>query len=188
MEVKMKFGVLILFLILILSVNNVFAQDFKAKEPVLITCAGQSSDVLMAKILAGKSGLDFKFDKNAKEGILDSVESVIIVSGGSIKGMGAAGIDKDQEYKRVSDLIIKAKKLNKKVICVHVGGQSRRGNLSDYFNKLAAENSDMIIVVKEGDSEDNFFSNIAKEKQIPIQIPEKIINITEIFKKIYGKE
>ena len=184
----MKFGFLIMLISIILTVNNVFAQDFKVKEPVLITCAGQSSDVLMAKILAGKAGLDFVFDKNANDTKIDSVESVIIVSGGSVKGMGAAGIDKDQEYKRVSDLIVKAKKLNKKVICVHVGGQSRRGNLSDYFNKLAAENSDMIIVVKDGDSEDNFFSNIAKEKNIPIEIPEKIINITEIFKKIYGKE
>ena len=78
--------------------------------------------------------------------------------------------------------------MNKSVICVHVGGQSRRGKLSDYFNKPVAENSDMIIVVKEGDSEDNYFSNTAKEKNIPIEIPEKIINITDIFKKIYGKE
>lgn len=184
----MKFGVLILFLILILSVNNVFAQDFKAKEPILITCAGQSSDVLMAKILAGKAGLDFVLDKNAVADNVDSVKSVIIVPGGSVKGMGAAGIDKEQEYKRVEQIIKKTNELKKIIICVHVGGQSRRGNLSDYFNKLVAENSDMIIVVKEGNSEDNYFSNIAKEKNIPIEIPEKIINITEIFKKIYGKE
>jgi len=184
----MKFSLKILFLIIILFVNNLFAQNFKAKEPVLITCAGQSSDVLMAKILAGKAGLNFVYEKNATAEQVDSVESVVIVPGGSVKGMGAAGIDKDQEYKRVNDLISKAKKVKKKIICMHVGGQSRRGKLSDYFNKLVAENSDMIIVVKEGNSEDNYFSNTAKEKMIPIEIPDKIINITNILKQIYGKE
>ena len=184
----MKFKILILFILLLGIANNTLAQDFSVTEPVLITCAGQSSDVLMAKILAGKAGLNFVYEKNATVEQVDSVESVIIVPGGSVKGMGAAGIDKDQEYKRVNDLISKTKKVKKKVICMHVGGQSRRGKLSDYFNKLVAENSDMIIVVKEGNSEDNYFSNIANEKKIPIEIPEKIINITNILKQIYGKE
>jgi hypothetical protein len=188
MEVKMKYRFLIILLFMIFTLKTLSAQDFRAGEPALITCAGQSSDVLMAKILAGKANLNFMFDKNAKAEQVDSVESVIVVAGGSVKGMGAAGIDKEQEYNRVDEIIAKAKKLNKKVICVHVGGKSRRGKLSDYFNKLVAENSDMIIVVKDGDSEDNYFSNIAKEKNVPIEIPEKILNITNIFKKVYGKE
>ena len=184
----MKHRILFILLFMIFTIITLNAQDFNAKEPVLITCAGQSSDVLMAKILAGKAKLKFNFDKNAKAGQVDSVESIIIVTGGSVKGMGAAGIDKEEEYKRVEEIIAKAKKLKKNVICVHVGGKSRRGALSDYFNKLVAENSDMIIVVKEGNEEDMYFTNIAKEKNIPIEIPEKIINITNIFKKIYGKE
>jgi hypothetical protein len=183
----MRFKLFLLLIGFILSLNFTFAQDFTAEEPVLITSAGQSSDVLMAKILADKAGLKYIFEKNASAEKFDSVKTVIIVSGGSVKGMGAAGIDKDQEHERVNSLIEQAKKKNIKIICVHVGGQSRRGNLSDYFNKLVADNSDMIIVVKEGDSEDNFFSNIAKEKNIKIEIPEKIINITDVFKNIFRK-
>ena len=177
----------LLFTFVIILIMNAFALDFSAKEPILITSAGQSSDALMAKILAEKAGLNFIYDKNASPEKTDSVETIIIVSGGSVKGMGAAGIDKEQEYERVHNLIDRAHKNNKKIICVHVGGQSRRGKLSDYFNLLVAENSDMIIVVKEGDNEDKFFSNIAKDKNIAIEIPEKIINITDIFKNIFGK-
>ena len=183
----MKIRILIIT-ILILTIGYGQSQDFNAQEPVLITCAGQSSDVLMAKILAGKASLNFVFDKNAKAAQVDSVKSVIIVTGGSVKGMGAAGIDKEQEYNRVKEIIDQAKKQEKKVVCVHVGGKSRRGKLSDFFNKLVADNADMIIVVKEGNEEDNFFTNIAKANKVPIEIPEKIINITDIFKKIYGKE
>ena len=178
----------LIIMILFFTIGYGHSQEFTTQDPVLITCAGQSSDVLMAKILAGKASLNFVFDKNAKSSQVDSVKSVIIVSGGSIKGMGAAGIDKEQEYNRVKKIIDHAKKQEKKVICVHVGGKSRRGKLSDYFNQLVADNADMIIVVKEGNEEDNYFANIAKANNVPIEIPEKIINITDIFKKIYGKE
>jgi len=183
----MIYKLLILLTFVIILINNAFTQDFSAEEPILITSAGQSSDALMAKILADKAGLNFIFDKNASPEKTDSVKTIIIVSGGSVKGMGAAGIDKEQEYERVQNLIDRAQKNNKKIICMHVGGQSRRGNLSDYYNLLVAENSDMIIVAKEGDSEDKFFSNIAKDKNIAIEIPEKIINIADIFKTIFGK-
>ena len=64
MEVIMRFKFLIILLLMIVALNHAYAQDFKAKEPVLITCAGQSSDVLMAKILAGKVNLNFVFEKN----------------------------------------------------------------------------------------------------------------------------
>jgi hypothetical protein len=164
----------------------VAAQAADFKEPVLITSAGQSSDVLMAKILAGKAKLDYKFNKAAKAAAVDSASSIIIVSGGSVKGMGAAGINKEDEYERVNGLIKKAKELKKPIICMHVGGKSRRGKLSDYFNQLVAENSDMIIVVAEGDH-DQFFTKIAAEKSIQIEISEKIVSIQATLKNVYKK-
>lgn len=170
----------------LLIFNFTIASDFTAEEPVLITSAGQSSDVLMAKILASKAKLNFEMDKKASYEKVDSAKSVIIVTGGSVKGMGAAGIDKDQEYERVQELIKRAKGKKEKIIGVHVGGKSRRGKLSDYFNQLVAENADILIIVKDGD-QDQFFSKIAETKKIPIELPEKIIEIQQIFEKIYGK-
>jgi hypothetical protein len=160
--------------------------QFQAQEPVLITSAGQSADALMIKVLSEKAGLEYQFDKIAPPEKVDSAKSVIIVCGGSTKGLGAANIDKEQEYQRVETLIQRAKKNKLPIITTHVGGKSRRGTLSDYFNQLAAENADYLIVVSGGD-EDGFFSGIAKEKEITIELPEKIAFIQEILEKIYAK-
>lgn len=181
----------VVFVLAILFQFSVFAQspekaEFQAQEPVLITSAGQSADALMMKVLSQKAGLAYEFDKTAAPDKIDSVKSVIIVCGGSTKGLGAANIDKEQEYQRVETLIRRAKKNGVSLITVHVGGKSRRGSLSDYFNQLAAENADYLVVVSGGD-EDGFFSGIAEEKKITIELPEKIASIQEILERLYAK-
>lgn len=161
-------------------------STFKAEEPILITSAGQSADILMVKVLAKKANLNFIFDKTAAPEKVDEAKSIFLVCGGSTKGLGAAKIDKEQEFERVKALIERAQKKNVTLIVMHVGGKSRRGKLSDYFNQLAADNADHMIVVKAGD-QDGFFSEIAKKRKVGIDLPEKIINITELLQAIYGK-
>jgi len=181
-----------LLLVMLVSVSILTAQEtkkkvFKAQEPVLITSIGQSADILMVKILAKKAGLKFEVDKTAKMEKVDSCKTLIVVCGGSTKGLGAAKIDKEDEYTRAEKVIKRAKKNNTAILAVHVGGKSRRGALSDYFNKLGAENADHIIVAKSGDA-DGFFTNIAKEKGIGIDTSEKIVAIQVILKEIFDKK
>ena len=171
--------------LLLFLTSLIYGQEFKAEQPVLITSAGQSSDVLMGKILAGKARLDFLFNKTAQVASLDSVKSIIIVSGGSVKGMGAAGIDKDQELKRVKSLLTVAKKSQQPIIGMHLGGKSRRGSLSDEFNRIVAENSSYLIVVKEGD-EDGFFTGIAKEKKFVCEHVDNIVSVQQSLERIFG--
>ncbi len=181
-----------LLLVVLMSVSFLTAQpeerkSFKAQEPVLITSIGQSADILMVKILAKKAGLQFEVDKTAKVEKVDSCKTLIVVCGGSTKGLGAAKIDKEDEYARAEKVIKRAKKNNVAVLAVHVGGKSRRGALSDYFNKLGAENADHIIVVKSGDA-DGYFTGIAKEKGIGISTSEKIVSIQTILREIFDKK
>ena len=159
-------------------------NEFSVSDPVLLTSAGQSADILMARILVQKAGLDFIMDKTAAVQKLDSVNSVIVVTGGSTKGLGAAKIDKEGEYQRVETLLTAAEKIEIPVIVMHLGGKSRRGALSDYFNKLSAEGADYLIVVEGGD-EDGFFSTIATEKKITLDKVDKIANVRNILEKIY---
>ena len=176
-------------LVMVLIPLVIYTQEeisFTAKDPVLITSAGQSADVLMVKILSKKVGIHYIFEKTATVEFLDSVKSIIIVMGGSSKGLGAASIDKENELERVQALMEKAKEKKLPVIGIHVGGKSRRGELSDYFNKPVAENADHLIVVKEGDH-DSFFSQMGKERKIEVQLPEKINDIQGILAEIYGK-
>ncbi len=172
--------------ILVIATSVTLASDFKAKQPVLITAAGQSADALMVKILAQKNGIKFVFDKMAQPEQLKDNETLIFVTGGSTKGLGAAKIDKKQELERVDKLIQAAKKANKKIIVMHVGGKARRGQLSDEFNKFTAEHADCIIAVKDGDA-DKFFSNIAAGKKVPITHIEKIMEAGNVLKSIFAE-
>jgi len=170
----------------LLGVGILMAGEFKAQGPVLITSAGQSADVLMAKVLAKKSALTYTLDKTATPDKLNGHKSLILVCGGSTKGLGAAKIDKEQELERIKNLLKAAKKQNIPIIAMHIGGKSRRGGLSDYFNIPVAEAADFLIVVKSG-NEDGKFNEIAKAKKISIELPEKIVAVTEVLKSIYAK-
>lgn len=185
MKVFRIYGMMIF--ILFMAVCLAHASDFKAKPPVLITAAGQSADALMVKILAQKNNIAFAFDKLATPDVLKGNAALILVAGGSTKGLGAAKIDKNQELERVDALIKAARAANMKIITMHVGGKARRGKLSDEFNKLSAENADYIIAVQSGD-DDNFFSGIAREKKIPLKYIEKIMDAGAELKNIFSEE
>jgi len=176
-----------IFILMFLFISNVcFSEDFSAKQPILLTSAGQSADVLMVKILAQKAELQFTFDKLATPDKLKDHNALILVSGGSTKGLGAAKIDKQQELDRIQQLIAAAKKANINIITMHMGGKARRGKLSDEFNLLAAQAANCLIVVKSGD-DDLFFSKIAGEKKVPIHLIEKIMDAGPTLSEIFNQ-
>lgn len=182
---KIFFALMLTSFIFSISVR---AAEFQAKQPFLITAAGQSQDVTMVKILAQKAGLNFTFNKLAQPDKLKDVATLVLVTGGSTKGLGAANIDKEQELSRVQALIKAAREAKINILTMHIGGRSRRGKLSDEFNKVTAENADCLIVVKKGDGEDKLFSNIAAQKKIPIFLIDKIAEAGDVMKKIFTEE
>lgn len=179
-----KMVTMIVAVVLMFSVG--IADDFKAEQPILITAAGQSADVLMVKVLAKKSGLDYIVEKLAKPSDLENAKSLIIVSGGSTKGLGAAKIDKNDELERIEGLIAAANKKEIPIITMHVGGKARRGKLSDEFNLIAAEAGSYLVVV-EGGNGDGFFSGIAEKNEVPIIIIKKIIHVQSVLTDIFGE-
>ena len=185
-ETQIKTKLLAMLMTILIFTTTSYTFDFKSEQPMLISSAGQSADILMVKILAKKANLKFTVDKAATQDKLKDQATLVLVSGGSTKGLGAAKTDKQQEINRIKSLIDAAKKQRKNVIVMHVGGKARRGKLSDEFNKLTAENADCLVVVKGGD-EDKFFSNIAKEKKISIKLIDKIMEAKDVLKSIFGE-
>ncbi len=169
----------------LLALSGLSAGDFKADQPVLITAAGQSADVLMVKVLAQRGGLNFTMDKLADADVVKDYKSVIIVSGGSTKGLGAAKIDKDDEIERVKEVITAAKKAEIPIITMHVGGKARRGNLSDEFNLVAAE-AGVCLVVVEGGDEDGFFNSIAEKNKAAIIKIKQIVAAQGVLQDIFS--
>ena len=178
-------------LALVLVSGNVFslsAQEvkFSAKEPALLTTAGQSADLNMAKVILDRSKVSLKLAPLAGSDDLKDVGSLIIVIGGSTKGLGAAGINADKEMARVEQLMAKAAAQKIPIIGMHIGGKARRGELSDKFVELVAPKSSFLIVVKEGDN-DGAFSRIIANQKINARIVEKLADLQEPIKTIYGK-
>lgn len=178
--------------LLIITILNIFAllglysqSSVVFEKPVLITSAGQSADITLASMLCKKINLEHKAISTAKESDLSGIKTLIIVAGFSSKGLGAAGVSREDELKRIKSLISAAKDKKINIVMMHLGGKPRRGNQSDEFNKLAAEAANYMIVVKQGD-DDGFFSKIAENKKIKIDLIEKIADGVNPLKSIFN--
>ncbi len=175
----------IIMVFTLLLAMNLYAQEtVKFEQPVLISSAGQSADVTLASMLLKKGKIEHKTVAIAKESDLEGMKTLMIVPGFSSKGLGAAGISREEELKRVQNLIKAAKDKKIKILMVHLGGKARRGTQSDDFNTMAAESSRTMVVVSQGD-EDGLFSKIAKDKKITIHLVEKIALALDPIKALF---
>lgn len=164
---------LLLVIIFVLSVGSMAsARNLSGPEfdqPMLITSVGQSADGQMVRVLAQRAGLNFAYDSLAGAGAVGDYRTVALVVGGSSKGLGAAGINPDQEEQRAQSLIAAAKNAGVKIIVMHVGGEARRGDLTDRFVRMVAPHANYMIVVADANL-DNIFGQIAGEG-IPVDYP-----------------
>jgi hypothetical protein len=186
----MKKNILLIFVLFSLLSLVCFAATHKGEDlpqfelPNLITSVGQSADVQMASVLAKRAGLNSVLKKTATTQDLEGVKTLTLVLGASLKGLGAAGIDVDQEKERVRTLIAEAKKRDIPLLCLHLGGESRRGQLTDQLITEFLPFSQMAIIVKSGNF-DGFFSKICDEKNIPLVEVEKTVDVLTPLKKAF---
>ncbi len=130
------------------------------EAPALITSVGQSADGQLVKVLADRVGISYQYDAMAAPGAVKDFKTLILVVGGSSKGLGAAGINQDQEEARAKALIAAAAEAGTKILFMHVGGEARRGDLTDRFVTITAPAAQYLIVVADG-NKDNFMTNAA---------------------------
>jgi hypothetical protein len=162
------------------------AAKFSGTEPVLITSAGQSADVLILKTLFTRSGLAPKVNALAKADDLAGIKTLVVAIGGSAKGLGAAGIDAPKERARIAALLAKAKAAGIPVLGMHIGGQSKRGELSDEFFTQVASAAAFLVIVKEGDA-DGFMAGAAAKAKVGHVYVEKLTAVSGAIKEIFGK-
>jgi hypothetical protein len=154
--------------------------------PLLLTSAGQSADVSLAAALARKAELPATLAKAAEGKDLAGYKTLVLVLGTSMKGLGAAGLDTAKEKDRVRALLAAAKSLSIPVLCLHLGGEQRRGELTDEMIKEFLPSAKMAIVVASGDK-DGIFARICREKGIPLKVVEKTLDAVEPLKAAFGK-
>ena len=144
-----------------------FAADLPTVEaPMVTTTCGQSPGAMMVKMSAMQAKLTPVEDSKtltAEELEGKDLKTLVVTTGTSMKGMGAAGTNVDKEIARCSALIEAAKKKGILVIGAHVEGMARRTDASDEATiRAIMPLSDVILVIQDSDS-DGFFTNYAKE-------------------------
>ncbi len=197
---KLSIALIMIFMLsgLFLIPGHSMAQT--AKEPVILTSCGQSPGPVRLKIFLKRLAIDFEYKLLVTDKDLVDAKSagkpyktLIIVTGASLKGMGAAGVSIDDELARTEALIAEAKKQGITIIGSHIEGMARRSqgassgdNSDEQSIDAVCPNSDFMIVKKEGDG-DGRFTTISKGKDIPLILFEMNTEISDVLKKVFTK-
>jgi hypothetical protein len=167
----------------------------KAQAPVLVTSCGQSPGPPKLTVFLKKLGIehDYKADATDKDIASKKYKTVIIVTGASLKGMGAAGVSMKDELARTAALIDAAKKGGVLLVGAHIEGMARRSqgaeagdNSDEQSIDAVCPRSQALLVRKDGD-EDGRFTAIAKKQNIPMITFEKNLEIESVLKTLFGR-
>jgi hypothetical protein len=167
----------------------------KAQAPVLVTSCGQSPGPLKLTVFLKKLGIeyDYKADATDKDIASKRYRTLIIVTGASLKGMGAAGVSMKEELARTAAIIDAAKKGGVLLVGAHVEGMARRSqgaeagdNSDEQSIDAVCPRSQALLVRKDGD-EDGRFTAIAKKQNIPMIAFEKNLEIEGVLKTLFGR-
>jgi hypothetical protein len=175
-------------------------QEAKAELPVLVTSCGQSIGPTTIKVVLQRLKLACEIDPLATPETLQAkakagtpYKSLIITMGASLKGMGAAGIEIEDELARAAALIAEARKEGVKIIGAHIEGMKRRsqgaaaGDTTDEQSiDAVAPNAAILLVLKEGNA-DGRFTTISQAKKIPLIEFEKTIDLIPTLEKLFAK-
>lgn len=157
-----------------------------AEGPTILTSVGQSADVNVVQTLMKKCEIECDMNATVTADDIADYKTLVLAVGGSSKGLGAAGIDENQEMERVNAVIAKAEEQGMTIVALHIGGSARRGTLSDKFIPDAFGAADAAIIVSEGDS-DGLMKGIVAGNATPTAYVENQVSAVEPLKTIFGK-
>ena len=197
---KKGFAIFSLVLVLTLSLSLIsFAAQQpeipKVETPLIVTTCGQSPGALMIWVLCkqiklpcDRADLLKAEDLKAKAEEGNPYKTLIITTGSSLKGMGAAGVDIYYEVKRIKAIIEEAKKEGMLIIGAHIEGKARRIDETDALSIASVTPESKLLLIREDSNEDGYFTKAAEEQGIPIIIFKETLDLTDVFKKLFSME
>lgn len=151
-----------------------------AKEAVLITSAGQSTDIYIVKDIVNQLMIHNFFMPQAKETDLKDMRTLVFVVGYSPMGEKLHDTSFEDEKRRVVQLLKEAKSQNLTVVTIFIGGKERRGSKTDELLKLICPGTDYLIGMQ-GANYDNLLAELAKEMEIPLTLVKRVNDLSEPF-------
>lgn len=195
------FGLVALVLVLLAGVGPLQAQDpgVTGESPVLLTSCGQSPGPTFVKLFLGRLGVDHELlERATAQDLVDAqaggnpYKSLIVVTGASLKGMGAAGVSMREELIRTEALIAEARRQGMTIIGAHVEGMDRRaqgaapGDNSDEQSIDAVMPNADVMVVRQDGNEDRRFTIISESQGVPLVLFEKNMEMGDVITSIFG--
>ena len=180
-------AVAVVMTVLVLAPPTITAQALpSAKLPVLITSAGQSPGGNMMRLLFRQNQIESDFVQLAEVRHLreKKYNTLVVAWGTSLKGMGAAGIDFDEEMKRIKSLIAEAKRQDILLLGFHIEGEARRGGYDEDLISEIPQMLDYLIVRKDGNT-DGIFTEISSKHGIPLKLVDKTLDVKGILVEIF---
>jgi|SRR5665648_135173 len=167
----------------------------KVELPLIATTCGQSPGALMVWVLCkqiklpcDRADLLKAEDLKAKADAGTPYKTLIITTGTSMKGMGAAGVDIDFEVARIKAVIEEAKKEGILIIGAHIEGMARRVDATDATSINTVIPQSNLLLVREDSNEDGYFTKAAEELALPIITFKETLDLTGVFKTLFGME
>jgi len=170
-----------------------------AELPVLLTSCGQSPGPERVRFFLKRLEMDHEFlEQVTAQDLIDRqntgnpFKAVIIVTGASLKGMGAAGVSMNEELNRTEALIAEAKRQGLTIIGAHVEGMARRaqgaapGDNSDEKSIDAVMPLSDLMIVRQDGNEDRRFTVISESTGIPLILFEKNMELGDVLTRVFG--
>lgn len=155
-----------------------------AELPVAMTCPGQAPEGQLVKLIFGRLKTPIKYDPFLEPKDIGGNKTLIIILGGSGKGLGTAGVDLKDEMKRAEQLVTEAAKQKIKLVGIHSGGEDRRGEVSTKLIDLVAPKMNYLIVREDG-NKDGLFTKLSNERKIPLTLIKATPELTDVFKELF---
>ncbi len=168
---SLLFGAVFFAAVLLFSGVASAAEMPTVETPVIVTTCGQSPGAVMVKMSLMQSQITPVENNNtiiASDLKGKGYKTLIVTTGTSGKGMGAAGTDVNKEIARCKEVIEAAKAEGMTVITAHVEGMARRTDSADQasIDSIMPLGDAMLVVI--GSNEDGYFTKLAEENKKPL--------------------
>lgn len=156
----------------------------KFDKPILVTCTGQTPGSLTLITLLERLGIKATHDPLVLPSKMGGYKTLVVVMGASLKGLGAAGIDQDEELERDQMIFKKAKDSGMKVVAAHLEGTARRNAIADKFITPFVPKADFILVVEES-NKDGLFTRLSQQHKIPLLVVKDFTELPNVLKAMF---
>jgi flagella basal body P-ring formation protein FlgA len=163
--------------------------------PIVVTTYGQSPGALMFRLVCTRAQIPCDQDDLLTAEVLkqkfeagEGYRTLVITTGTSLKGMGAAGIDMAFESQRIAALIAEARRQEMTVIGAHIEGMARRVDATDARSIDEVMPKSNIMLVIEDSNSDGFFTALSEKTGIPLIVVKQSLEIGPTLKQYIPEE